>query len=50
MVNPGTLLVSVEQLRATFAKEQIPLEFLSHYEPEWPFACLRLNDGLSDTF
>ena len=25
---------SLEQLRATFAKEQIPLEFLSHYELE----------------
>ncbi|MCB8748983.1 TniQ family protein [Rhodoferax sp. U2-2l] len=41
---------SLEQLRATFAKEQIPLEFLSQNIPEWPFACLRLNDGLSDKF
>ena len=32
---------SLEQLRATFAKEGIPLEFLSHYEPDGPFACLR---------
>ena len=41
---------SLEQLRATFAKERIPLEFLSQNIPEWPFACLRLNDGLSDKF
>jgi hypothetical protein len=41
---------ALEQLRATFAKEQIPLEFLSQNIPEWPFACLRLNDGLSDKF
>lgn len=41
---------SLEQLRAIFAKEQIPLEFLSQNIPEWPFACLRLNDGLSDKF
>ncbi len=32
---------SQEQLRATFAKEGIPPEFLSHYEPDGPFACLR---------
>lgn len=25
-------------------------EFLSHYEPSLPFACLRQNDGLSDKF
>ena len=41
---------SLERLRATFTKEGIPPEFLSHYEPEWPFAGLRLNDGLSDSF
>ena len=41
---------SLEQLRATFAKEGIPAEFLSHYEPDGPFACLRQNDGLSDEF
>jgi hypothetical protein len=40
----------LEQLRATFAKEGIPPEFLSHYEPSLPFACLRQNDGLSDKF
>ena len=42
--------VALEQLRATFAKEGIPPEFLSHYEPDGPFACLRQNDGLSDKF
>jgi hypothetical protein len=41
---------ALEQLRATFAKEGIPSEFLSHYEPDGPFACLSLNDGLSDKF
>ncbi|HOI65608.1 MAG TPA: transposase, partial [Thiomonas arsenitoxydans] len=41
---------SLEQLRATFAKEGIPPEFLSHYEADGPFACLRQNDGLSDKF
>ena len=35
---------------ATFVKEGIPPEFLSHYEPDGPFACLRQNDGLSDNF
>lgn len=39
---------SLERLRVTFAKEGIPPEFLSHYEPDEPFARLRLNDGLSD--
>jgi hypothetical protein len=39
---------SLERLRATFAKEGIPPEFLSHYIPDGPFACLRQNDGLSD--
>ena len=42
--------VSLERLRATFAKEGIPPEFLSHYEPAGPFACLSQNDGLSDKF
>lgn len=41
---------ALEQLRATFAKEGIPPEFLSHYVPDGPFACLRQNDGLSDKF
>ncbi len=41
---------SLKQLRATFAKEGIPAEFLSHYEPQWPFACHSINDGLSDKF
>jgi len=39
---------SLERLRAVFVKDGIPPEFLSHYEPELPFACLKLNDGLSD--
>ncbi len=39
---------SLERLRDMFAKEGVPPEFLSHYEPQWPFAGLRLNDGLSD--
>ena len=38
------------KLRATFAEEGIPPEFLSHYEPDGPFAGLRQNDGLSDKF
>ena len=33
-----------------FAKEQIPPEFLLDYEPEEAFACLELNNGLSDNF
>ncbi len=41
---------SLERLRLTFANEGIPLEFLSHYEPCTPFACLSQNDGLSDKF
>ena len=41
---------SLEQLRVMFAQEGIPMEFLSHYVPDKPFACLRLNDGLSDKF
>ena len=34
----------------TFAKEGIPLDFLSHYLSDLPFACYRYNDGLSDKF
>ena len=41
---------SLERLRATFAKEGIPSEFLSRYVPDRPFACLSMNDGLSDNF
>ena len=41
---------SLERLRVTFTKEGVPPEFLSHYEPSLPFACLRQNDGLSDKF
>lgn len=41
---------SLEQLRAIFAKEQIPAEFLLHYEPTEPFTCLTLSNGLSDSF
>ncbi|EPG7266676.1 TniQ family protein, partial [Pseudomonas aeruginosa] len=41
---------SLERLRLTFANEGIPLDFLSHYEPHIPFACLSQNDGLSDKF
>jgi hypothetical protein len=41
---------SLERLRATFVKEDIPAEFLSDYEPDASFACLRQNDGLSDNF
>ena len=41
---------SLEELRVMFAKEGIPMEFLSLYVPNGPFACLSLNDGLSDKF
>lgn len=41
---------SLEQLRAIFAKEQIPAEFLLHYEPTEPFTCRTLSNGLSDSF
>jgi hypothetical protein len=41
---------SLEQLRAMFAKEQIPAEFLLHYEPTVPFTCRTLSNGLSDSF
>ena len=39
---------SLDRLRATFAQEGIPPEFLSHYVPNGPFAFLSMNDGLSD--
>ncbi|MGO1500350.1 MAG: TniQ family protein [Marinobacter sp.] len=35
---------SLERLRAEFAKDGIPPEFLSHYEPDGPFACRKIND------
>ena len=41
---------SEERLLAIFAKEQIPTEFLLHYEPKEPFTCLTLNNALSDNF
>jgi hypothetical protein len=41
---------SLERLRVTFVKEGIPSDFLSHYVPDGPFACIRQNDGLSDNF
>ena len=41
---------SLEQLHIMFASQGIPMEFLSHYVPDGPFACLRLSDGLSDEF
>lgn len=28
---------ALERLRADFAEEQVPLEFLSHYDSKWPF-------------
>lgn len=40
----------LERLGITFTQEGIPLEFLSHYEPNEPFAFLKINDGLSDKF
>jgi hypothetical protein len=36
---------SLEQLRATFAKEGIPPEFLSHYEPDDPLHVLDRMTG-----
>ena len=39
-----------ETLRTMFAKEQILPEFLLDYESQEPFACLELNNGLSDNF
>jgi hypothetical protein len=41
---------SLERLRAEFAKDGIPPEFLSHYGSDEPFACLILNDGLYNKF
>lgn len=41
---------SLEQLRDMFVKEGIPLEFLSHYEPDGPFACHSISNLLSDSF
>ena len=41
---------SLERLRVTFTKQVIPPEFLSHYEPDRPFAFFSLNYGLSDKF
>jgi len=35
---------SLERLRDEFAKEGIPPEFLSHYEPDGPFAYRKMND------
>jgi hypothetical protein len=31
---------SLMQLRATFAEEGIPPEYLSHYQPDEPLTCL----------
>lgn len=39
---------SRDRLRTMFAENGIPLEFLSHYIPDGPFTCIRLNDGLGD--
>lgn len=39
---------SLARVRAMFAENGIPPEFLSHYVPDGPFTCIRLNDGLSD--
>ena len=41
---------SLERLRAIFAKEGIPRNFCHIMSQNRPFACLRLNDGLSDKF
>ena len=41
---------SLERLHVTYTKEEIHLEFLSHYMPDRPFAYLSMNDGLNDTF
>jgi hypothetical protein len=39
---------SLARVRAIFAENGIPPEFLSHYIPDGPFTFIRLNDGLSD--
>lgn len=41
---------SLASLRTLFTLKGIPGEFLSHYVPDGPFTCLRINDGLSDDF
>ena len=41
---------ALARLRATFAKEGNPPEFLSYYELDGPFAFLSMDDGLSDKF
>ncbi|PWW31526.1 TniQ family protein [Chromohalobacter israelensis] len=41
---------SLERLRDEFAQEGIPQEFLSHYEPDVPFACRKISDSLSSKF
>ncbi|MCE0732298.1 hypothetical protein LWH48_05710 [Halomonas sp. G15] len=41
---------SLERLRAEFAQEGMPQEFLSHYEPDVPFACRKISDSLSSKF
>lgn len=45
-----TEIIDLRQRSKWSAKEGIPPEFLSHYEPDEPFARPRLNDGLSDIF
>ncbi|KLU16105.1 MULTISPECIES: TniQ family protein [Xenorhabdus] len=39
---------SLEKLRTLFVEVGIPLEFVSHFNPDEPFTSLRINDGLSD--
>ncbi|MBD8109335.1 hypothetical protein IFT93_23515 [Erwinia persicina] len=39
---------SLARVRAVFAENGIPPEFLSHYIPDGPFTFIRFNDGLSD--
>ncbi|WP_110070786.1 TniQ family protein [Halomonas sp. A11-A] len=41
---------SLERLRDEFAQEGIPPAFLSHYEPDGPFACRKVSDSLSRKF
>ncbi|WP_426575407.1 TniQ family protein (plasmid) [Xenorhabdus stockiae] len=41
---------SLDKLRTLFAELGIPLEFVSHFNPDKPFAYLRINDGLNDNF
>lgn len=42
--------ISLEQFRDEFAKDQIPREFLSHFELGNPFTRLSLTYWLSDQF